>query len=86
MEELYKEFGGRIEFIGINLGIKREVGDYVKNNHITFPVAYDEGDKVSKSFGAWIETNILIDRKGAIAYKERGIQEDLSKSLRKVLQ
>ncbi len=86
MEELYKEFGGRIEFIGINLGIKEKIGDFVKNNHITFPVAYDEGNKVSKAFGARIETNILIDRKGAITYMERGVQEDLRKYLRKVLE
>ncbi len=86
MEELYKEFGGRIEFIGINLGIKGKIGDFVKNNHITFPVAYDEGDKVSKAFGARIETNILIDRKGVITYMERGIREDLHKYLRKVLE
>ena len=86
MEELYKEFGGRIEFIGINLGIKGNIGDFVKNNHITFPVGYDEGDKISKAFGAWIETNILIDRKGVITYKERGLQEDLRKYLRKALE
>ena len=86
MEELYKEYGGRIEFIGINLGIKGKIGDFVKNNHITFPVAYDEGDKVSKAFGARIETNILIDRKGVITYQERGVQEDLRKYLKRVLE
>lgn len=86
MEELYKEFGGRIEFIGINLGIKGQIGNFVKNNHITFPVAYDEDNKISAAFGALIETSILIDRKGAIAYRERGIQEDLHKYLKKVLE
>jgi peroxiredoxin len=86
VEELYKEFGGRIEFIGINLGIKGKIGDFVKHNHITFPVAYDEGDKVSKAFGARIETNVLIDRKGVITYLGRGVQEDLRKYLRKALE
>jgi len=41
VEEMYKEYGGRIEFIGVNLGIKEKIGDFVKNNLITFPVAYD---------------------------------------------
>ncbi len=86
MEELYKEFGGKVEFVGINLGYKAKIGDYVKDNHLTFPVAYDEGDKISKAFGAWIETNILIDRKGVITYRERGIQGDLRKYLRKVVE
>jgi peroxiredoxin len=86
VEELYKEYGDRIEFIGINLGFKRKIGDFIRDNHITFPVAYDEGDKVSKAFGARIETNVLIDRKGVITYMERGIQEDLHKYLRKALE
>ena len=86
MEKLYKEFGGRIEFIGVNLGIKGRIGDYIKNNHITFPVAYDEGDKVSSAFSALIETNILIDKKGVITYRERGVQEDIAKHLRNVLE
>ncbi len=86
MEELYKEFGGRIEFIGINLGYKANIGDYVRKNHLTFPVAFDDRDKVSKAFGASIETNILIDKKGVITYKDRGVQEDLKKHLKKVLE
>jgi len=86
VEELYKEFGGRIEFIGINLGFKGKIGDFIRDNHISFPVAYDEGDKISKAFGARIETSILIDRKGVVTYQERGIQEDLHKYLRKVLE
>ena len=32
-----------------------------------------------------IETNILIDRNGVIIYRERGLQEDIAKNLRKVL-
>ncbi len=86
MEKLYKEFGGKIDFIGVNLGIKSQIADFVKSKDITFPVAYDEGDKVSKAFGALIETNVLIDRKGVIIYRERGVQEDLAKHLRKVLE
>jgi peroxiredoxin len=86
VEKLYKEFGGKIEFIGVNLGIKGQIGDFVRKNHITFPVGYDEGNKVSSAFGALIETNILIDRKGVIVYRERGVQEDIAKQLRKALE
>lgn len=86
MEKLYKEFGDRIEFIGVNLGIKGQIADFVKNNHISFPIAYDEGNKVSSAFGALIETNILVDRRGIITYRERGLQEDIAKHLRKVLE
>jgi peroxiredoxin len=86
VERLYKEFGDRIEFLGVNLGIKGKIADFVRNNHISFPVAYDEGNKVSSAFGALIETNILIDRKGVITYRERGVQEDIAAQLKKVLE
>jgi peroxiredoxin len=86
VEKLYKEFGDGIEFIGVNLGIKGQVADFIKNNRISFPTAYDEGNKVSSAFGAMIETNILVDRKGVITYRERGVQEDLANHLRKVLE
>ena len=85
MEELYKEFGDRIEFLGINLGYSAKIGEFVNNNHISFPVAYDDGDKVTSAFGAMIETNILIDRSGVITYRERGLKEDIAEYLRKVL-
>ncbi len=85
MEELYKEFGHRIEFLGINLGDKGKIEEYVRNNHISFPNAFDDGNKVTSAFGAMIETNILIDRSGVIVYRERGLQEDIAKHLRKVL-
>ncbi len=86
MEKLYKEYGDRIDFIGINLGIKGQIGDFLKKHNITFPVAFDEGNKVSSAFGALIETNILIDRKGVITYRERGVQEDIVKHLKKALE
>ena len=85
MEELYKEFGDRIDFLGINLGYRGKIEEFVNNNRISFPVAYDDGDKITAAFGALIETNILIDRSGVITYRERGLQEDIAEYLRKVL-
>lgn len=84
VEKLYKEFGGRIEFLGINLGIRKDIDKFVGDKHISFPVAFDEGDKIAKSFGAQIQTNILIDKQGVIVYKDRGFQEDIGKHLQKL--
>lgn len=85
MEELYKKFGGKIEFIAINLGIKGELADYVKNNHMTMPVAFDEGNKVSSAFDARIETNVLINSHGVVTYDERGFRDDMDVYLSKLL-
>ncbi|MCL5021772.1 MAG: TlpA family protein disulfide reductase [Nitrospirae bacterium] len=84
MEKLYKEFGREIEFIGINLGTKGKIGDFVREYGLTFPVGYDEGYGISSAFGAKIETNILIDRKGVIAFKSRDFQEDMGTYLKKL--
>ncbi len=79
--EMYRKFGGQIEFIGINLGIKDELEEYVKRNHISFPVTFDEGNKITSAFGAQIQTNILIDKEGVIRYKDRGIPNDVENRL-----
>jgi peroxiredoxin len=84
VEKLYKEFGGGVEFIGVNLGIKEAIDKFVKNNHVSFPIVYDDGNRIAEAFGAQIQTNILIDKGGVITYKERGFQEDMDKYLRKL--
>jgi len=84
VEKLYKEYGNRIEFIGINMGLKGNVDEFVKKYGLTFPVAYDEGSKLASVFGAKIETNIFIDRKGLVKFKERGFPDDIEKHLKKL--
>ena len=84
MEKLYKEFGNRVEFIGINMGFKNSIKEFVKDYGLTFPVVYDEGNKLAAAFGAKIETNIFIDRKGLVKFKERGFPDDIEKYLKKL--
>ncbi len=84
MEKLYKKFGDRIEFIGVNLGFKNKVQEFVKDNGLTFPVTYDEGNKLATIFSAKIETNILIDRSGVVKFKSREFQENMEEHLRRL--
>ena len=86
MEKLYKEFGDRIEFIGINVGTEKDLRSFVQEYHLTFPIAYDRGNKIASLFGARIETNIFIDRKGVITYKEKGFYwDEINSYLRKLI-
>ena len=85
MEKLYKEFGDRIEFIGINVGTEKDLQSFIEKYHLTFPVSYDRGNKIASLFEAKIETNILIDRKGVITYKEKGFWDDMNEYLRKLI-
>jgi peroxiredoxin len=86
VEELYKEFGDRIEFIGINLGTEKDLNNFIKKHHLTFPITYDRGNRIASLFDAKIETNILIDRKGIITFKEKGFRDDMKQYLRKLIQ
>jgi peroxiredoxin len=86
VEKLHKKFGERIEIIGINLGIKKEIEGFLKKRHITFPIAYDKDNVVASAFDAKVDTHILIDRKGVIRFKERGFPEDMDKEIEKLIE
>ena len=84
MEKLYEEFGNRIEFIGVNLGTEADIKDYMKKHGLTFPVFYDEGNKITSLFDAKIETHILINKQGVITYRERGFSEGIVPFLKRL--
>jgi peroxiredoxin len=84
VEKLYEEFGDGIEFIGVNLGTEADIKDYMKKNGLTFPVFYDEGNKVTSLFDAKIETHILINKNGVITYKERGFSKGIVPFLKRL--
>jgi peroxiredoxin len=82
-ESLHEEFGG-VQFIGVNLGVKEDIKKVIESRHISFPIVYDDDSKIAEAFGAEMQTNILIDKKGTIVYKERGFDEDIAKYLKKL--
>lgn len=81
MEEQYGRFGDRVAFIAVCLGIKRRMADYVRENGVTLPVAFDEGNKVASAFGARVPTFVLVDRGGRIIYRGATSPEDLQRYL-----
>ena len=85
MEKLYKEFGDKIEFIGINLGTEKDLAKFIEKYHLTFPISYDRKSRLASLFDAGIETNILIDKKGIITFKEKGFRDDMDQYLRKLI-
>ena len=82
-ESLHEEFRG-VKFIGVNVSNKEDIDKVVESRHISFPIVYDEGGKIADAFGAEIQTNILINKKGIIIYKERGLEEDIANYLKKL--
>lgn len=69
-----------------------EVQNWIKEHAITYPVAFDEGSKLRKSYGVDLYPMVfLLDRKGKIAYantghdlkKERLLMDALNKELKR---
>lgn len=89
MESLYKRLGGKIEFIGINVGInEREKGvkGYVKEKSLTFTIIYDKDQKIIKSFGVLgTPTYIVIDRKGIVKYRDAKFPHDIEDHMKELL-
>ena len=89
MERLYKRLGGKLEFIGINVGInEREKGvrEYVKEKNLTFTIIYDENKKIIKSFSVLgTPTYIVIDKKGIVRYRDAKSPDDLEDHMKELL-
>jgi hypothetical protein len=81
VEEQYRRFGGRVAFLAVCLGIRRSMADYVRENGVTLPVAFDEGEEAASAFGARVPTFVLVDSEGRITYKAATVPEDLGRYL-----
>ncbi|MBI5639666.1 MAG: redoxin domain-containing protein [Nitrospirae bacterium] len=68
MEKLYKEFGGRVEFIGMNQGDKEKIGPFRKKYGLSFPNAHDDNRKILSAFKARVPTHVLIGIHGTVQY------------------
>ena len=85
METLYKDLGDKIQFIGINQGDKEEdMGKFIKEHKLSFPVVYDKDKKIASSFSARMPSQILIDIRGVIIYKEPETPRDIKKYMEKL--
>lgn len=85
MEKLYREAGDKIQFIGVNLGLKESIGRYMKKNNLSFPVSYDEDGKLASLFGARLQENVIIDRNGVIRHKGMGVPKDVDLLIEEIL-
>ena len=85
MEKLYEEFGGRIEFIGINQGDKEKIGQFTKKYGLSFQTAYDDNRKILAAFEARVPTHMLIDIHGTVQYVAPYLpgRKEIEKLLRK---
>lgn len=81
IQELYAEYADAkdVMFLAVNVWERVEdrvkvAGDFIESNKYTFPVMYDLSDEVVAAYGVTgIPTKFILDKKGAIRFKEVGV-------------
>ena len=72
-------------FLAINPGVNdslRKTQLYVEKYNIPYPVVYDEGGVISKSFGIHgVPTIIIVDRNDIVRHRD-GIPDDIDEAIR----
>ncbi len=81
--ETYKDQG--LEVIGVNLdkGDRSEVVDFVKRNHIPYPIALGANNPITKDLGniSSLPTIILLNKQSSIVLKIVGFNAEIGSKL-----
>lgn len=90
MQQIYTEYRTRgFEILAVNIesDAGKEIGDFVKELRLTFPILLDPDMKVTRRFRIiGLPVSVLIDRQGVIRAKEIGYHDWTSKTSRKLVE
>lgn len=86
LKEIYSTHSTKdFTFLAINPGVNdslRKTQLYVEKYHIPYPVVYDEGGVISKSFGInGVPTVIIVDKNKIVRHRD-GIPDNIDHALR----
>jgi len=86
LKEIYSKYSPKdMTFLAINPGVNdslRKTELYVDKHHIPYPVVYDAGGVISKSFGIHGVPTIIIVDKNDIVRHRNGIPDDMDEAIR----
>lgn len=86
LKEIYSQYSPKdMTFLAINPGVNdslRKTERYVEKFHIPYPVVYDKGGVISKSFGINGVPTIIIVGKNDIVLHRDGIPENIDEAIR----
>jgi peroxiredoxin len=76
------QFGARgLKVLGVNVGINdsaRKAVAYQAKYGVEYPLAFDEGSRVSQTYGVnGTPTVIIVDRRGVVRYRAAEVPDDL---------
>ncbi len=82
INEMAAEFGPKgMLFLGVNVGVNdsaKKVRRYAKKYKMQYPLYFDEGSKLTKTFKvSGTPTVIIVDKKGVVRYRDIAPPADL---------
>jgi len=85
LNALHEKHGNDIELLAINVTVNdslRRVEHYQKKYNLAYPLAFDEGQNVSRAYNVMgTPTLIIIDINGVIRYRASETPEDIGEHL-----
>ncbi len=86
LKEIYSKYSPKdITFLAINPGVNdsfHKTQLYVEKYNIPYPVVFDEGGVISKSFGInGVPTIIIVDKNDIVRHRD-GIPDDIDEAIR----
>lgn len=83
ISDAYKTLGPKgMKFLAVNPGIndsRKKIEKYVEKYQIPYPVVFDSGAKITKSFGIrGAPTYVILDKDGIVRYRGNKMPKDLA--------
>ncbi len=90
LKEIYSSFEPKgMEFLAINVGVNdslARVKRYTEKYKITYPVAFEGGNRVTKLFGVQgTPTIIIVDKQGIVRYRSASVPDDLDEHFQELI-
>lgn len=83
IKNAFNKYNDNVAVIAINVSIRDSIAKvhrYVSKYKLPYPIAFDEGAKVTRLYGVMgTPTQIIIDRQGIIRYRGSVTPKDLSR-------
>jgi len=82
LKQVFSSYSSKgMEFLAIDTGVNdsvEKVKDYIKKYDLSYPVVFDEGSKITKSFGILgVPTVVIVDKFGTVRYVSGSVPADL---------
>ncbi len=85
IEKVVEDFSGRgLSVIAVNVAVNdslRRMNAYRDKYHIKYPLVFDEGSRMTRTYGVYgTPTVIILDRRGIVRYRAATVPENIEEN------